>query len=445
MVQRGILHFLRLGKALRTSWLRMISYNHLFRFKAAPNTLRESSEIPSIASLSLLRPPIQSTVELQSYSENQDYLAQGKPEPSSRSQTLVYRLGDCEWWIKVTFVGTISRALNASEKQSRSKRELREKYQDFVKLIQYNSLPLLDNTVTEVILEIVPETVDSIQVKHEAANNVNSYATLARQLTCKIREDPSRVIYPLCDEFPSFRKVHMADLIDSEEITDGVFRVSHKRDGMHYIHKIVNRPLYHPRDTDVIRSELENLEYFQGVPNIVQQAGIVVSPNPYMTSGRCDQPSVVSGVLLKYYAGGSLQNILSKNQAAMYPWKRWGIQIATALSCFHTARRTHMDIKPSNVVLDAEGNAVLIDISGIGGMTYEWRAPEVRDELSPLELPFERRRWNDIWAYGKLLSEIAAHAKDCPYSETLRSIAAKLMEEDTQIRMTLSEAILRLV
>ena len=103
-----------------------------------------------------------------------------------------------------------------------------------------------------------------------------------------------------------------------------------------------------------------------------------------------------------------------------------------------------MDIKPSNIVLDTEGNAILIDISGIGGVTLAWLAPEIRDEISPFDLPFEKRRRNDIWAYGKLLSEIAVHAGDNSYVGTLKSIAAKLMEEDTRIRMTLPEAISRL-
>ena len=54
-----------------------------------------------------------------------------------------------------------------------------------------------------------------------------------------------------------------------------------------------------------------------------------------------------------------------------------------------------MDIKPANVVLDADGNAVLIDISGIGGITHGWRAPEIRDKILPSELPYEVRRSND--------------------------------------------------
>ncbi|RJE21671.1 hypothetical protein PHISCL_06011 [Aspergillus sclerotialis] len=59
------------------------------------------------------------------------------------------------------------------QKKSLSKRERREEYQGFVKLIQYNYIPLLGGPVTEVVLEIVPETVVSIQIKHEGTSEVN--------------------------------------------------------------------------------------------------------------------------------------------------------------------------------------------------------------------------------------------------------------------------------
>jgi serine/threonine protein kinase len=247
----------------------------------------------------------------------------------------------------------------------------------------------------------------------------------------------------LCDDFPYFRTVRLDDLVDSEEVANDIYRVFHKDDGMHYIFKELGYVLYHPIDTSVVRSELTNLGHFRGMPNIVQPAGIVVARNPYMTSPNRDQPLIIRGILLQYYRGGSLKDILSKHQAAGRPWQRWGIQIATALNCLHAAEKTHMDIKPSNIVVDAEGNAVLIDLSGIG-VTYEWRAPETRDILSPEELPFEDRRLYDTWGYGKLLSEIVEQAVDCPYSEAVKLIAARLMEDDPHKRMTLTEVISRL-
>ncbi len=44
-----------------------------------------------------------------------------------------------------------------------------------------------------------------------------------------------------------------------------------------------------------------------------------------------------------------------------------------------------MDLKPSNVVLSAESNAVLIDISGIEGVTRQWLSLEMlKSKKDPL-------------------------------------------------------------
>ena len=155
-----------------------------------------------------------------------------------------------------------------------------------------------------------------------------------------------------------------------EEITDGVFRVFHNSDQMLCLFKIINRPFYQPHDTKFIQKELENLEYFRGVPGIVQAIGIVVSTNPYMTSKRSTEPPVVIDILLEHYPGGSLKQVLDKNNVNKYPWDRRAAQIRTALYRFHRAGKTHMNIKPSSIMLDAERNVVLIDISGIGGVTH---------------------------------------------------------------------------
>lgn len=161
-------------------------------------------------------------------------------------------------------------------------------------------------------------------------------------------------------------------------------------------------------------------------------AGIAVFTNPYATSKKCVQQFVVSGILLEYYRGGSLQHVLNEHRLSEYGWERWAIQIGSALSSLHGAKRTHMDVKPSNIVLDDAGNSILIDISGIGGMTHEWRAPEIRDEISPFDLPFQARQLNDTWAYGKLLTMIASSAGNSPYAETLQRVADHLVVEDVR-------------
>lgn len=121
-----------------------------------------------------------------------------------------------------------------------------------------------------------------------------------------------KVYYPLRCEFPSFRAINAAELIEEDEITEGVFRVLHRGDRTAYILKAVNRCLYLPRDSDVIRKELENLEQFKGVTGIVQPAGITVFNNPYAISETSVQQLVISGILFEYYNGGSLKCVLNE-------------------------------------------------------------------------------------------------------------------------------------
>ncbi|PKY02891.1 kinase-like protein [Aspergillus campestris IBT 28561] len=214
--------------------------------------------------------------------------------------------------------------------------------------------------------------------------------------------------------------------------------------GHHTFSRLVNRPLYQAHDTETIRNELKDLEYFRGEPNICS-IGWYRSGHESVYNIKCNRTtSVIFGILSVFYPGGSLQNLLDKDRVREHSWESWTIQIATAISYLHKAGIIHMNIKPSNVVLDADGNAVLIDISGVGRITHMWLAPEIRKEISPAGLPFEVRQRNDTWAYGKLLSEIISHAGFCPFLETLNHIASCLTGEDTQTRMALLEAISQL-
>lgn len=382
------------------------------------------------------------SIDFKSYIENEDFLVEGKAEPSRRSQILIFRLENLNWWVKVTFIGEVLHITNEPVvKKKTSKPQRRKEYQEFIKLMDFKSLPLLDDTVSEVLLEEANDQPDSTLKIYETGEfRVSPFAKF-RNLKYTIREDLSRVIYPLCDEFPSLRKFQMSELSEQTEITDGVFHVIDANDETPYILKAVNRPLYQPHDTEVIRSELKNLEDFRGKSNIVQQAGIAVGTNPYATSNTTEQPLVIFGILLVFYPGGSLQNLFDEDRVREHSWGRWTTQIAAAISCLHEAGKTHMDIKPSNVVIDGDGNSVLIDISGVGGITHEWRAPEIRDSISPGTLSFKVCQMNDTWAYGKLLSEMISHGGASHFSETLNHVVTCLMREDTVTRMTLPEAI----
>lgn len=47
-------------------------------------------------------------LEFKEYCEDEDFSVEGKPEPYSCSQTVIYYLHEKKWWIKITFKSTVS-------------------------------------------------------------------------------------------------------------------------------------------------------------------------------------------------------------------------------------------------------------------------------------------------------------------------------------------------
>ncbi|KIW76725.1 hypothetical protein Z517_09169 [Fonsecaea pedrosoi CBS 271.37] len=183
--------------------------------------------------------------------------------------------------------------------------------------------------------------------------------------------------------------------------------------GRHY------RPFCRRQDTAVIQRELENLERFRSTPCIAQLSAVAASPDPYQTIPSTDGRPVMRGILVSYYPGGTLEEWLKKNRVANLHWQRWPLQICQALQSLHSRSIAHTDLKPGNIVVDDCRSAVLIDISGIDGVTYGWRAPEIR--FKALQASLKAEKLSDIWAYGKTMLTIAERY---PGSQWLREIAA---------------------
>lgn len=99
----------------------------------------------------------------------------------------------------------------------------------------------------------------------------------------------------------------------------------------------------------------------------------------------------------EYVAGETLADLVAR-EGALHPRRALGLglDILEGLSALHAARVLHLDLKPENVIVDADGRAVLIDggfranertgataggtlgASRIVGGTLEWMAPEQR-------------------------------------------------------------------
>ncbi|KAK9804146.1 hypothetical protein WJX73_004986 [Symbiochloris irregularis] len=122
----------------------------------------------------------------------------------------------------------------------------------------------------------------------------------------------------------------------------------------------------------------------------------------------------------EYAEGGDLQAALKDDPDRNFSWYKRGQQaaldVARGLAYLHENGVLHLDLKPANVLLTAEGTAKIADVGlsrmlddkshlsvaagqELGG-TYDYQAPEVN--LSNRRVSFSA----DIWAYGVILLEI---------------------------------------
>lgn len=90
----------------------------------------------------------------------------------------------------------------------------------------------------------------------------------------------------------------------------------------------------------------------------------------------------------------------------------------------HRCGLAHMDLKPSNVVISSELDAVLIDISGIGGVTRQWLCPEMLEsKRDPFSWTLAARQENDVWALGQILRVMADVCVDEEQKHLLKGVA----------------------
>lgn len=346
-------------------------------------------------------------------------------EPVKRGLSFVlYRL-DRKWHIKLTYRGNVKSA----EDHAFAERPQRQKdFENVCLCIDFDQYQLLDNTVTELLLSQKNEThYQPLHLKRQLEPE-SEYAIIVDNLWCRVQEDPLRVRFPGYNARSSgVSTMRLSDIKMRQELSLGVHLVH--VDNAEYVYKEINRPLYHPRDSDVMEQELRNLEQMRGNKHVVRLVAAVVSDNPYQTTVTEDHPfASLQGILLEYHSNGTLQDALGSRTSEV-PWLRFALQLTHALHDLHLNNITHMDLKPSNIVLGKDLSAILIDISGIGGITPKWLSPEMILLNEPLCQGIEARKQHDIWALGRILLVASDVTRNAAEQEVLRNVALRATAE----------------
>ena len=141
-------------------------------------------------------------------------------------------------------------------------------------------------------------------------------------------------------------------------------------------------------------------------------------------------------IVFEYVEGETLkERIRRMGRLPMDEAIAYAIEIARALGCAHSHHIVHRDVKPQNVLIDAEGSAKVTDF-GIArtldqdGLTADGRVLGTTDYVSPEQaLGHDVDGRTDIYSLGVVLFEMLTG--DVPFhGETQVSVAMKHVRED---------------
>ncbi|KAH1283779.1 hypothetical protein KXX30_001471 [Aspergillus fumigatus] len=218
------------------------------------------------------------------------------------------------------------------------------------------------------IYESIRESLPEIQF-YDTVTNLK-LETRDGRLHVHVTEDVNEIIpYPptsCIGHLPEARLVPEYQLHFEAHLSGFVYNV--RLDGKNYIKKEIPGP-----DTvDEFLYEINALHALNGSPNVIQVEGIVVN----------DSRDVVKGLLISYAEQGALVDILYEQRGTI-SWERrarWARQIIQGLGEIHESGYVQGDFTLSNIVVDADDNAKIIDINR-RGCPVGWEPPEIAAKI----------------------------------------------------------------
>ncbi|HEV7992391.1 MAG TPA: protein kinase [Gemmatimonadaceae bacterium] len=163
-------------------------------------------------------------------------------------------------------------------------------------------------------------------------------------------------------------------------------------------------------------------------------------------------------IVMAYYPGQTLRERIARGPLPHTDALRIAAQIAGALAAAHAAGIVHRDVKPANVLFDAEGGARLTDF-GIAKLLSDADATTIGVAMgTPAYMSPEQSRGapvhagTDLWALGVMLHEMlfgtrprgsgdVSAAGDDAAAEPARALIAALLTEDPAHRPSGAKAV----
>ncbi|KAF3394298.1 hypothetical protein F1880_004765 [Penicillium rolfsii] len=137
-------------------------------------------------------------------------------------------------------------------------------------------------------------------------------------------------------------------------------------------HPYIKKEIPGPDTVDEFLYEINALHALNGAPNVIRVEGIVVD----------DQQEVVKGLLISYAEQGALVDMLyeQRGRISFDRRERWAKQIVQGLCEIHESGYVQGDFTLSNIVVDANDDAHIIDINR-RGCPVGWEPPEIAAKI----------------------------------------------------------------
>lgn len=189
------------------------------------------------------------------------------------------------------------------------------------------------------------------------------------RLHVHVTEDVNEIIpYPAVHlvEHLSCRQYKESELHFDEHMSGFVYRVNVAE------HTWIKKEIPGPDSVDEFLYEVNALSELVDAKNVIQLKGLVVN----------EDKSLIKGLLLSYANQGALIDILYDSKEGHIPrvlWERrerWAKQIIQGLSNIHEAGFVQGDFTLSNIVIDKNDEAQIIDINR-RGCPVGWESPEM--------------------------------------------------------------------
>jgi serine/threonine protein kinase len=218
------------------------------------------------------------------------------------------------------------------------------------------------------IYESIRESLPEIQFYHTVTNL--KLETIDGRLHVHVTEDINEIIpYPLISSVHHLEAPLIPEYRLNFDAHQSGFVYKVRLDGQVYIKKEIPGP-----DTvDEFLYELNALHDLKGSQSVIEFGGVVVD----------DASLVVKGLLIRYAEQGPLIDLLY-NHRGQLPWarrERWAKQIVQGLCEIHEAGYVQGDFTLSNIVIDADDDAKIIDINR-RGCPVGWEPPEMAEKIA---------------------------------------------------------------